>query len=71
MALAFVMFNRTIGLFGLGASLIFPLYQGVYLKCARFFCTPRKSSSPRRGTMTSCHHAFVAPSWGIGLEEPA
>ncbi len=37
MALAFVMFNRTIGLFGLGASLIFPLYQGVYLKCARFF----------------------------------
>jgi cellulose synthase/poly-beta-1,6-N-acetylglucosamine synthase-like glycosyltransferase len=36
MALAFVMFNRTIGLFGLGASLIFPLYQGVYLKCGRF-----------------------------------
>ena len=37
MALAFVMFNRTIGLFGLAASLIFPLYQGVYLKCWRFF----------------------------------
>src|SRR5262245_42140418 len=37
MALAFVMFNRSIGLFGLGAALIFPLYQGVYLKCARFF----------------------------------
>ena len=36
MALAFVMFNRSIGLFGLGAALIFPLYQGVYLKCARF-----------------------------------
>jgi cellulose synthase/poly-beta-1,6-N-acetylglucosamine synthase-like glycosyltransferase len=36
MSLAFVMFNRTIGLFGLGASLIFPLYQGVYLKCGRF-----------------------------------
>src|SRR6266508_18261 len=36
MALAFVMFNRMIGLFGLGASLIFPLYQGVYLKCGRF-----------------------------------
>src|SRR4029450_5802483 len=33
MALAFVMFNRSIGFFGLGASLIFPLYQGVYLKC--------------------------------------
>jgi cellulose synthase/poly-beta-1,6-N-acetylglucosamine synthase-like glycosyltransferase len=37
MALSFVMFNRSIGLFGLGAALIFPLYQGVYLKCARFF----------------------------------
>ena len=36
-ALAFVMFNRSIGLFGLGAALIFPFYQGVYLKCARFF----------------------------------
>jgi cellulose synthase/poly-beta-1,6-N-acetylglucosamine synthase-like glycosyltransferase len=36
MALAFVMFNRSIGLFGLGATLIFPLYQGVYLKCGRF-----------------------------------
>jgi cellulose synthase/poly-beta-1,6-N-acetylglucosamine synthase-like glycosyltransferase len=37
MALAFVMFNRSVGFFGLGLSLIFPLYQGVYLKCARFF----------------------------------
>ena len=37
MALAFVLFNRSIGLFGLGAALIFPLYQGIYLKCARFF----------------------------------
>jgi cellulose synthase/poly-beta-1,6-N-acetylglucosamine synthase-like glycosyltransferase len=37
MALAFAMFNRSIGLFALGTSLIFPLYQGVYLKCARFF----------------------------------
>jgi len=37
MALAFVMFNRSIGFFGLGSSLIFPLYQGVFLKCARFF----------------------------------
>src|SRR6266516_1318802 len=37
MALAFVMLNRSIGFFGLGASLIFPLYPGVYLKCARFF----------------------------------
>ena len=37
MALAFVLFGRTSSLFGLGASLIFPFYQGVYLKCARFF----------------------------------
>ena len=37
MALAFAMFNRTVGLFGLGAALIFPVYQGVYLKFARFF----------------------------------
>ena len=37
MALAFVMFNRSIGFFGLGASLIFPFYQGFILKCGRFF----------------------------------
>jgi cellulose synthase/poly-beta-1,6-N-acetylglucosamine synthase-like glycosyltransferase len=37
MALAFALFNRSVGLFGLAAALIFPLYQGVYLKCARFF----------------------------------
>ena len=37
MALAFVMFNRSLGLFALGTSLIFPLYQGIYMKCARFF----------------------------------
>jgi len=37
MALAFVMFNRWLGLFALSSSLIFPLYQGVYMKCARFF----------------------------------
>ncbi len=50
MGLAFVMFNRSVGLFGLGAALIFPLYQGVFLKCARFvsysseiiFATSRK-----------------------------
>ena len=29
MALAFVMFNRSIGFFGVGAALIFPFYQGV------------------------------------------
>jgi len=37
MALAFAMFNRTVGVFGLASALIFPLYQGIYLKCARFF----------------------------------
>jgi cellulose synthase/poly-beta-1,6-N-acetylglucosamine synthase-like glycosyltransferase len=36
MALAFVMFNRSLGLFALSSSLIFPLYQGLYMKCARF-----------------------------------
>jgi cellulose synthase/poly-beta-1,6-N-acetylglucosamine synthase-like glycosyltransferase len=36
-ALAFAVFNRSIGFFALGLSLIFPLYQGVYLKCGRFF----------------------------------
>ena len=33
MGLAFVMFNRSIGFFGLGASLIFPLYQGLSQVC--------------------------------------
>jgi cellulose synthase/poly-beta-1,6-N-acetylglucosamine synthase-like glycosyltransferase len=37
MALAFALFGRSISLFALSTSLIFPLYQGVYLKCARFF----------------------------------
>jgi len=36
MALTFALFNRSIGLFGLGAALIFPFYQGVYLKCGCF-----------------------------------
>jgi cellulose synthase/poly-beta-1,6-N-acetylglucosamine synthase-like glycosyltransferase len=56
MALAFVMFNRTIGLFGLGASLIFPLYQGVYLKCGRFF-----SYSSEIIFAASRHDDFVPP----------
>ena len=37
LALAFLMFHRSTGFLGLGTSLIFPFYQGVYLKCARFF----------------------------------
>ena len=56
MALAFAMFNRSIGLFGLGASLIFPFYQGVYLKCARFF-----SYSSEIIFATSRHDDFVPP----------
>jgi cellulose synthase/poly-beta-1,6-N-acetylglucosamine synthase-like glycosyltransferase len=56
MSLAFVMFNRTIGLFGLGAALIFPLYQGVYLKCGRFF-----SYSSEIIFAASRHDDFVPP----------
>ena len=54
MALAFVMFNRSIGFFGLGASLIFPFYQGVFLKCGRFF-----SYSAEILFATSRHDDFV------------
>ena len=56
MALAFVMFNRSIGLFGLTASLIFPFYQGVYLKFARFF-----SYSSEIIFATSARDDFVPP----------
>jgi cellulose synthase/poly-beta-1,6-N-acetylglucosamine synthase-like glycosyltransferase len=56
MALAFAMFNRSVGLFGLAASLIFPFYQGVYLKCARFF-----SYSSEIIFATSRHDDFVPP----------
>jgi cellulose synthase/poly-beta-1,6-N-acetylglucosamine synthase-like glycosyltransferase len=56
MALAFAMFNRSIGLFGLGAALIFPLYQGVYLKIARFF-----SYSSEIMFATSQRDDFVPP----------
>ena len=56
MALAFVMFNRSVGLFGLGAALIFPFYQGVYLKCGRFF-----SYSSEIIFASSRHDDFVPP----------
>jgi cellulose synthase/poly-beta-1,6-N-acetylglucosamine synthase-like glycosyltransferase len=56
MALAFALFNRSVGLFGLAATLIFPLYQGVYLKCARFF-----SYSSEILFATSRHDDFVPP----------
>src|SRR6187401_43942 len=56
LALAFVMFNRTVGFRALGAALIFPLYQGVYLKCARFF-----SYSAEIVFAASRHDDFVPP----------
>jgi cellulose synthase/poly-beta-1,6-N-acetylglucosamine synthase-like glycosyltransferase len=56
MALAFIMFNRSVGLFGLGASLIFPFYQGVFLKCGRFF-----SYSAEIIFASSRHDDFVPP----------
>src|SRR5262245_13436348 len=56
MGLAFVMFNRSVGFFGLGASLIFPLYQGVFLKCGRFF-----SYSSEIMFATSRNDDFVPP----------
>jgi cellulose synthase/poly-beta-1,6-N-acetylglucosamine synthase-like glycosyltransferase len=71
MALASVMFNRSVGFFGLGASLIFPLYQGVYLKCGRFV-----SYSSEILFATSQHDDFVPPRvrralLGAGNEGPA
>ena len=56
MALAFAMFNQSIGLFGLSSALIFPFYQGVYLKCARFF-----SYSSEILFATSARDDFVPP----------
>lgn len=56
LALAFVMFNRTVSFRGLGAALIFPLYQGVFLKCARFF-----SYSAEIVFASSRHDDFVPP----------
>ncbi|MCG2643620.1 glycosyltransferase [Bradyrhizobium sp. GCM10023182] len=56
LALAFVMFNRSVGFFALGASLIFPFYQGVYLKFARFV-----SYSSEIIFATSRHDDFVPP----------
>ena len=56
LALAFMMFNRMVGFRGLGAALIFPLYQGVYLKFARFF-----SYSAEIIFAASRHDDFVPP----------
>jgi cellulose synthase/poly-beta-1,6-N-acetylglucosamine synthase-like glycosyltransferase len=56
MALASLMFRRTTSLFGLGLSLIFPLYQSVFLKCARFY-----SYSAEIIFAASCRDDFVPP----------
>jgi cellulose synthase/poly-beta-1,6-N-acetylglucosamine synthase-like glycosyltransferase len=56
LALAFALFGQSAGLFGLGISFIFPFYQGVYLKCARFF-----SYSSEIVFATSRHDDFVPP----------
>jgi len=54
--LAFALFARPPGWFGLGAWLIFPFYQGVYMKCARFF-----SYSAEIVFASSRHDDFVPP----------
>jgi cellulose synthase/poly-beta-1,6-N-acetylglucosamine synthase-like glycosyltransferase len=56
LALATMMFSRSPSLFGLGAALIFPFYQGVYMKCARFF-----SYSAEILFAASQHDDFVPP----------
>jgi hypothetical protein len=56
MALAFVLFDRSSSPFVLGSWLIFPFYQGVYLKFARFF-----SYSSEIIFATSRHDDFVPP----------
>ena len=56
LALAFVMFDRTVGFRGLGAALLFPLYQSLFLKCARFF-----SYSAEIVFAASRHDDFVPP----------
>jgi cellulose synthase/poly-beta-1,6-N-acetylglucosamine synthase-like glycosyltransferase len=55
-ALAFALFNRSIGFRGLGTALIFPFYQGVYMKFARFL-----SYSSEILFATSRHDDFVPP----------
>jgi cellulose synthase/poly-beta-1,6-N-acetylglucosamine synthase-like glycosyltransferase len=56
LALAHLMFDRRSSLFALGMSLIFPFYQGVYLKCGRFV-----SYSSEILFATSCRDDFVPP----------
>ena len=56
MALAFAMFNRPLGPVGFASALIFPFYQGVYMKCARFF-----SYSSEIIFAASRHDDFVPP----------
>jgi cellulose synthase/poly-beta-1,6-N-acetylglucosamine synthase-like glycosyltransferase len=56
MALACAMFHRSSSLFGFAASLIFPFYQSVFLKCGRFW-----SYSSEIVFAASRHDDFVPP----------
>jgi cellulose synthase/poly-beta-1,6-N-acetylglucosamine synthase-like glycosyltransferase len=56
MALVFVVFHRSSSFFSLAVSLIFPFYQGVYLKCGRFV-----SYSSELVFATSRRDDFVPP----------
>jgi cellulose synthase/poly-beta-1,6-N-acetylglucosamine synthase-like glycosyltransferase len=55
-ALAFVMFSRAPSPSSLAVALIFPFYQGVFMKCARFF-----SYSSEIIFASSRHDDFVPP----------
>jgi cellulose synthase/poly-beta-1,6-N-acetylglucosamine synthase-like glycosyltransferase len=56
MALAFALFNRSTGLVAIATAPIFPLYQGLYLKFARFI-----SYSSEIVLAASRHDDFVPP----------
>jgi cellulose synthase/poly-beta-1,6-N-acetylglucosamine synthase-like glycosyltransferase len=56
LALAFAMFSRAPSPSSLAVALIFPFYQGVYMKCARFF-----SYSAEIIFASSRHDDFVPP----------
>jgi cellulose synthase/poly-beta-1,6-N-acetylglucosamine synthase-like glycosyltransferase len=56
LALASAMFHRSSSFFSLGASLIFPFYQSVFLKCGRFV-----SYSAEIMFASSCRDDFVPP----------
>ncbi|PZV34748.1 glycosyl transferase [Mesorhizobium kowhaii] len=55
-ALAFALFNRSASFFSFSVALIFPLYQGIVMKCARFV-----TYSAEILFATSRHDDFVPP----------